>query len=376
VTTPQQGRIVDVRLGPRSYSIHIRPHSLRQAAEILESWPAIGPLSGQRVLVVADAVLANSHAAEFSAALHTARAEVHNIHVPSGEASKSWQQTQRLYDALVDMSADRRTIVAAVGGGVTGDLAGFVAATYARGLRFVQVPTTLLSMVDSSVGGKTGINHPKGKNLIGAFHQPAGVLIDETTLATLPDRDYRSGLAEVVKYGVILDANFFSYLEHHTPQLNARDPEVLNTVIARSCQLKADVVQADEFETSGLRAVLNYGHTFGHAFEALSGYGQLLHGEAVSIGMLCASRLAEHLGRVSSDETRRQRQLLQALGLPVTVPFGLRQRQAEILQCMLLDKKTESRQLRFVLPDRIGHVETIRNVDSQLALSVLNDFAD
>jgi len=376
VTTPQQGRIVDVRLGPRSYSIHIRPHSLRQAAEILESSPAIGPLPGQRVLIVTDAVLANSHAAEFSAALKAAHAEVHCIHVPSGESSKSLPQTQRLYDALVDMSADRRTIVAAVGGGVTGDLAGFAAATYARGLRFIQVPTTLLSMVDSSVGGKTGINHPKGKNLIGAFHQPAGVLIDESTLATLPDRDYRSGLAEVVKYGVILDADFFSYLEQHTSQLNARDPEVLNTVIAHSCQLKADVVQADEFETTGLRAVLNYGHTFGHAFEALSGYGQLLHGEAVSIGMLCASRLAEHLGRISRSETLRQRQLLQALGLPITVPSDLRQRQAEILQCMLLDKKTESRQLRFVLPDRIGHVETVRNVDSQLALSALTDFTD
>jgi 3-dehydroquinate synthase len=374
VTTAQQGRIVDVQLGPRSYSIFIQPQSLRRAAEVLESWPAVGPLAGQRILLVADAVLANSHAAEFSASLQSARAEVHSIFVPSGESTKSWQHTQRLYDALVDMSADRRTIVAAVGGGVTGDLAGFAAATYARGLRFIQVPTTLLSMVDSSVGGKTGINHPKGKNLIGAFHQPSGVLIDEATLATLPDRDYRSGLAEVVKYGVILDADFFSYLEQHTPQLNARDPEVLNTVIARSCQLKADVVQADEFETTGLRAVLNYGHTFGHAFEALSGYGQLLHGEAVSIGMLCASRLAERLGRVSSRETQRQRRLLQALGLPVAVPAELQQRHADVLQCMLLDKKTESRQLRFVLPDRIGHAETVRNVDSQLALSSLADF--
>jgi 3-dehydroquinate synthase len=198
---------------------------------------------------------------------------------------------QLLYDQLVDMAADRRTIVVAIGGGVTGDLAGFVAATYARGLRFVQVPTTLLSMVDSSVGGKTGINHPRGKNLIGAFHQPIGVLIDLTTLTTLPDREYRSGLAEVVKYGVILDHEFFDYLEKNVEGLNARTPEVLRHVVARSCELKADVVRQDEYETTGLRAVLNYGHTFGHAFEALSGYGGLLHGEAVSIGMICASRL-------------------------------------------------------------------------------------
>lgn len=376
MTTVPPGRIVDVQLGPRSYSICIRPHSLRHAAGVLESWPAIGPVAGQRVFLVTDAVLANSHAAEFSRALQAAGAEVVQASVPSGEATKSWQFTQQLYDALVEMSADRRTIVAAVGGGVTGDLAGFAAATYARGLRFVQVPTTLLAMVDSSVGGKTGINHPKGKNLIGAFHQPSGVLIDETSLATLPDRDYRSGLAEVVKYGVILDADFFEYLEQHAAELTSRTPEVLNTVIARSCQLKAQVVEADEYETTGLRAVLNYGHTFGHAFEALAGYGQLLHGEAVSIGMLCASRLAERLGRISSADTRRQQQLLMALGLPVAVPVELQKRPGEILRCMLLDKKTESRQLRFVLPDRIGHVETVRGVDSELALEVLSDYED
>lgn len=375
MTTAHTGRIVKVQLGPRSYSIVIRPHALRQAAAVLESWPAIGPLAGQRALVVADAALASSHAAEFSRSLRDAGAEVAEVCVPSGEASKSWQHTQRLYDALVEMSADRRTIVAAVGGGVTGDLAGFAAATYARGLRFVQVPTTLLSMVDSSVGGKTGINHPRGKNLIGAFHQPSGVLIDEATLATLPDRDYRSGLAEVVKYGVILDADFFQYLEQHADRLSARDPEVLNTVIARSCELKAEVVEQDEYETTGLRAVLNYGHTYGHAFEALAGYGELLHGEAVSIGMLCASRLAERLGRISPGDTHRQQQLLLALGLPVTVPPGLLQRSDDILRCMLLDKKTESRQLRFVLPDRIGHVETVRGVDSQIALAVLDDCA-
>jgi 3-dehydroquinate synthase len=278
---------------------------------------------------------------------------------------------QLLYDQLVDMAADRRTIVVAVGGGVTGDLAGFVAATYARGLRFVQVPTTLLSMVDSSVGGKTGINHPRGKNLIGAFHQPIGVLIDLTTLNTLPDREYRSGLAEVVKYGVILDHEFFDYLEKNVEGLNARSPEVLRHVVARSCELKADVVRQDEYETTGLRAVLNYGHTFGHAFEALSGYGGLLHGEAVSIGMICASRLAESLNRITSKETARQTELLIRLGLPVEVPKELHSRQQDIVNCMMLDKKTEGRELRFVLPSRIGHVDVVKGVMPEQALNCL-----
>jgi 3-dehydroquinate synthase len=226
-------------------------------------------------------------------------------------------------------------------------------------------------MVDSSVGGKTGINHPRGKNLIGAFHQPIGVLIDLTTLATLPDREYRSGLAEVVKYGVILDHEFFDYLEKNIEGLNARAPEVLRHVVARSCELKADVVRRDEYETTGLRAVLNYGHTFGHAFEALSGYGGLLHGEAVSIGMICASRLAESLNRITSEETHRQTELLTQLGLPVTVPKALQIRQQEIVSCMMLDKKTEGRELRFVLPSRIGQVEVVKGLSPEQALKCL-----
>ncbi len=371
MTQVQSGRTVEVQLGSRSYSIIIRRNCLQQAGTLMSGWPAIGSLSGQRVFVAVDAVLAESHGATFCQSLAAAGAELHAVSIPSGEASKSWQQTQSLYDALVKMSADRKTIVAAVGGGVTGDLVGFAAATYARGLRFVQVPTTLLSMVDSSVGGKTGINHPQGKNLIGAFHQPAGVLIDAAVLATLPDRDYRSGLAEVVKYGVILDAEFFEFLERSAEKLLARDTEVLATVIARSCQLKADVVQQDEFEKTGLRAMLNYGHTFAHAFEALAGYGELLHGEAVSIGMVCASRLAQRLGRIPPDATRRQQVLLKSLGLPVAVPQFILERPNQVLDCMLLDKKTESRQLRFVLPSRIGHVEVVKAVENHLVLESL-----
>lgn len=361
---------VHVDLGPRSYDIRIQAGCLTDAGQQLGRWLQTIPAT-LRVLVVTDAAVQSLHAAAVVASLQSAGAEVRLAAVPSGEQSKSWQQVQALYDALVDMAADRRTVVAAVGGGVVGDLAGFVAATYARGLRFIQIPTTLLSMVDSSVGGKTGINHARGKNLIGAFHQPAGVLVDTSTLDTLPDREYRSGLAEVVKYGVILDADFFAWLEQHTAALNARDTDALRYVVARSCQLKADVVQQDELETSGLRAVLNYGHTFGHAFEALAGYGTLLHGEAVSIGMICASRLAERLGRVTAVDTARQRSLLTALQLPVDVPADLRGRQDEIVQCMLLDKKTEGRELRFVLPSRLGHVELVRGVRPEQALECL-----
>jgi 3-dehydroquinate synthase len=364
-------RVVQVLLGSRSYEIVINDGCTSDAGLTIASWLKQPDAKGLRTLVICDAAVQAVHGTAVQKSLHLAGAEVHMAAIPSGEQSKSYEQMARLYDQLVEMSADRRTIVVAVGGGVTGDLAGFVAATYARGLRFVQVPTTLLSMVDSSVGGKTGINHPRGKNLIGAFHQPIGVLIDLATLATLPDREYRSGLAEVVKYGVILDAEFFHYLEQSTRGLNSRDPEVLRHVVARSCELKADVVRQDEFETTGLRAVLNYGHTFGHAFEALAGYGSLLHGEAVAIGMICASRLAELLGRIAVQDTQRQVALLRALNLPVEVPEDLQRRPDDIVRCMMLDKKTEGRELRFVLPSRIGHVEVVKGVSPEQALKCL-----
>ena len=363
--------IVPVNLGSRSYDIVIYSGGTEQAGRLLTTWLKLDTARGLRILLVADAAVCGLYGSAVQRSLEASGAEVRSATVPSGEQSKSYEQMQNLYDHLVNMTADRKTIVVAVGGGVTGDLAGFVAATYARGLRFVQVPTTLLSMVDSSVGGKTGINHPRGKNLIGAFHQPIGVIIDLATLKSLPDREYRSGLAEVVKYGVILDAEFFDYLEQHVAELNSRDTDVLRHVIARSCELKADVVRQDEYETTGLRAVLNYGHTFGHAFEAMAGYGTLLHGEAVSIGMICASRLAESLGRITEVETRRQEELLAALRLPVSVPTDMVTRHDDIVKCMMLDKKTEGRELRFVLPSRIGHVETVRGILPEVALRCL-----
>jgi len=364
-------RIVPVSLGSRSYDIVINEGGTSQAGSLLTGWLKLDTAKGLRILLIADAAVYDVHGDAVLRSLEASGAEVRSAIVPSGEQTKSYAQTQALYDHLVDMTADRKTLVVAVGGGVTGDLAGFVAATYARGLRFVQVPTTLLSMVDSSVGGKTGINHPRGKNLIGAFHQPIGVIIDLATLSTLPDREYRSGMAEVVKYGVILDEAFFEFLEQNISGLNSRDPEVLRHVIARSCELKADVVRQDEYETTGLRAVLNYGHTLGHAFEALAGYGGLLHGEAISIGMICASRLAESLGRIATNDTRRQSDLLSALNLPVTVPPDIQNRHDDIVRCMMLDKKTEGRELRFVLPSRIGHVETVRGISPDIALRCL-----
>jgi 3-dehydroquinate synthase len=281
---------------------------------------------------------------------------------------KSVEQADRMWQRLVTLPADRKSVVVAVGGGVIGDLAGFVAATFARGLAFVQVPTTLLAQVDSSVGGKVAVNLPQAKNMVGAFWQPRGVLIDTCVLDTLPEREYRAGLGEVVKYGVILDAEFFDYLERHVAEINGRQSAALRHIVARSCQLKADIVQADEREETGLRSVLNYGHTFCHAIEALTGYGQFLHGEAVAIGMLCASRLAERLGRVDGEITRRQRELLAVLGLPVDFPPLDPE---AVLAAMQRDKKVAHGRLRFVLPSRIGHVELVGDAPAEDVLAAL-----
>ena len=369
---PSDKEIVRVNLAARSYEILIQPGCLQHLGTQIASWARLNSSESLRCLLVSDESVWQAHGELACGSLQRAQIDVTSVTVPSGETSKSYDQTHRLYDTLVEMAADRKTVVVAFGGGVVGDLAGFVAATYARGLRFVQVPTTLLAMVDSSVGGKTGINHPRGKNLIGAFHQPAGVVIDTDVLKSLPDREYRSGLAEVVKYGVILDEAFLMYLENHISGLNNRDDKVLRNVVASSCQLQADVVQQDELETTGLRAALNYGHTFAHAFEALAGYGTLLHGEAVSIGMICASRLAEQLGRIPAADTQRQISLLSALKLPVQVPVDIAKQHQQIIDCMLLDKKTEGRELRFVLPTKMGHVETVRGISAEAALAALN----
>src|SRR6266545_3376525 len=300
---------VRVNLGPRSYDIAIVSREAASGSFVRTALPKT-----TTALVVCDSNT-QAHGRAVEASLSAEGLRTGFATVPAGESSKCLEQLAKLYDALYDLAADRQTCVVAVGGGVIGDLAGFAAATYNRGLPLIMVPTSLLAMVDSSVGGKTGINHPKGKNLIGSFHQPSGVWIDLSHLDTLPEREYLSGLAEVVKYGVILDAPFFEWQEVHYPGVDIRVPEPLAHVISRSCRLKADVVEKDEHETTGLRAALNYGHTFAHGFETLAGYGTLLHGEAVAIGMMCAAKLAEKLKLVDTEFVRRQGALLRAFRL-------------------------------------------------------------
>ena len=360
---PAAARVVTVALAERSYEIALGSGLLAGVGARLASRQKLS-----RVAVIADAAVAPSHAAAVVAGLQTVGAEVVTASVPAGETSKSLDQVARLWQWLLESGADRRTVVVAVGGGVVGDLAGFVAATFARGLDFWQVPTTLLAMVDSSVGGKVGINLPSAKNMVGAFWQPRGVVVDVATLATLPKREYLSGLAEVVKYGVILDERLFDYVQQHAAALVARQPAALEFIIARSCELKAEVVRQDERETTGLRAILNYGHTFAHAIEAVSGYGQWLHGEAVAAGMVCAARLAERLGRINADLTARQTQVLAELGLPTRL--GPLDAEA-LIAAMAHDKKVEHGRLRFVLPSRLGAVELVGDVPCEAVRQVL-----
>jgi 3-dehydroquinate synthase len=365
---------VHVDLGERSYEIVIGRGLLGSTAELLTGWlRAEGArLAGRTAAIVTDDNAAQ-HARDVETSLRHAGWRTESIVLQPGEPTKRQEVVSYLYDRLVEMQADRRTLLIAVGGGVIGDVAGFAAATYGRGLPFVQAPTTLLADVDSSVGGKVGINHPLAKNLIGAFHQPIGVVIDTDALGTLPTREYRAGLAEVVKYGVILDAEFFSFLERHRGEINDREATAVQSAIARSCRLKADVVEQDERETTGLRAVLNYGHTFGHAIEALAGYGELLHGEAVAIGMIYASRLAEILGRIDREQTERQIELLNGFGLPTHLPGSVTVGVDEMLARMRLDKKSVGGNLRFVLPTRIGHVELVDDVPLEIVRAVLEE---
>jgi 3-dehydroquinate synthase len=358
----QQSTTVHVDLESRGYDIWIGEDILRDSVRLLAT-----RLRMTHVAAVVD-VNVQGWFSEVRDSLREGgcRVSVHNV--PSGEEAKSLGEAERLWNELLQAETDRKSVLLAMGGGVTGDLAGFVAATYARGLAFVQVPTTLLAQVDSSVGGKVGINMPGAKNMIGVFWQPAAVLIDLRTLASLPEREYQAGLAEVVKYGVILDADFFAWLEHEQSAIRVRDPRALQEMVARCCRLKADVVEKDERETTGLRAVLNYGHTFCHAIESVAGFGQYLHGEAVAIGMTMAAELARRMGRIDSALVTRQTALLQALGLPTA---ARELDQDRLIGAMRHDKKVEHGRLRFVLPSRIGHVELVADVAEFLVREAL-----
>ena len=354
-TTDAEAR-VSVNLGPRSYEVRVvsgRPEGFGPFAKtaLEATWAG---RNCRKALVVADNNVAGL-GATVADALRAVGIEPTSAVVPPGEGSKSLDRAADLYDDLVKMRADRHTAVVAVGGGVVGDLAGFVAATFARGLPLLMVPTTLLAQVDSSVGGKVGVNHPRCKNIIGAFHQPCGVWVDTEALGTLPTRELRCGLAEVVKYGMILDLGFFRDLEENADAILERRADAVRPVVAHCCRLKADVVGRDEREETGLRAVLNFGHTVGHAVEAVAGYlGAYRHGEAVAVGMVAESRLAERIGWVGPDVTARLVALLERFGLPTSAP-GLDP--SALLDAMSHDKKNQKGKTRFVLPRAIGRVE-------------------
>jgi len=355
---------VRVDLGDRSYDILIGRgiHGL-----IGERLGTLG--LGGKVCIVSSPPIFDLFGRKVLDSLSGAGFDVTVQQVPDGEGSKSLQTAEYLYDRALDTALDRTSTFMALGGGVAGDLAGFVAATFMRGVPFVQVPTTLLSMVDSSVGGKVAVNHPRGKNMIGAFHQPRAVFIDTAALETLPRRDFLAGVAEIIRYGAACDADFFSYLEGNMKALLAGDDDVLRQAIATSCAIKARIVAADEKETSGLRSTLNYGHTFAHAIEAVSGYSRFRHGEAVAIGMVCAARLALRMGICSEKDAERQVALVEAAGLP-TAAKGLDAE--ELVAAMATDKKAEGGKVRFVLTEKVGSVNIYKDIAHEMLVGIVS----
>jgi shikimate kinase/3-dehydroquinate synthase len=340
----QTNILLNVDLGERSYPISIGPAVLDDTAMLARY------VSGRKVAIVTNTTVAPLYLERVAAPLAAAGKEVITVVLEDGEEYKNWSSLMQIFDALLAAKCDRKTTLVALGGGVIGDLTGFAAASYMRGVDFVQVPTTLLSQVDSSVGGKTGINHPLGKNMIGAFYQPKAVLADTSALETLPQRELAAGLAEVIKYGPIIDEAFFDWIEENIVRLVARDRAALGYAIARSCEIKADVVRQDERE-GGLRAILNFGHTIGHAIEAGMGYGAWLHGEAVGCGMVMAADLSHRLGYIDGATLERIRKLVAAAGLPVKAPdLGI----DRWLELMEVDKKNEGGAIKFILIKPLG----------------------
>jgi 3-dehydroquinate synthase len=352
---------LDIDLGPRSYPILVGPGLLGDAG-LLEA-----RVRARDVMLVSNVTVAPLWSPRLEAALAGFR--VGRCLLPDGEAHKTLATVSRVFDALVESKMNRDCAVLALGGGVVGDIAGFAAACYQRGVDFVQLPTTLLAQVDSSVGGKTGVDHPGGKNLIGAFHQPVAVLADTDTLQTLPDRELRAGLAEVIKYGLIRDAGFLEWIEANLAGLLARDPATLEHAICRSCQCKAGIVARDERE-QGERALLNLGHTFGHAIETGAGYGTWLHGEAVAAGMVMASEFSRRLGWLDRADVERVRSLLARAGLRAEPPPLGRNRALELMR---MDKKVRAGRIRLVLLDRIGHAVCTDDYPDDALATLLDD---
>lgn len=342
------------------YPIHIAPGRLDALAAGI-------PADATAIVLVTNETVNALYGARAHAALAATGKPVLTVELPDGEAHKTWQTLNRIFDAMLGAQLDRKAVLVALGGGVVGDVGGFAAACYMRGVRFVQVPTTLLAQVDSSVGGKTAINHPLGKNMIGAFYQPLAVEIDTDVLATLPAREVSAGLAEVIKYGMIADAPFFDWCEAHASALRALDPQAVRHAIRRSCELKAWVVSQDERE-SGLRAILNYGHTFGHAIESGLGFGAWLHGEAVGCGMVMAAELSARACGLDRSVVERIRDLVAAIGCPVRAPDLGAERW---LKLMRGDKKAEGRVIRYVVLPALGQAE-VRGIDDDLVRPVLS----
>lgn len=353
-------------MSDRAYPIVIGRHCLPRLGRLLKSLAAV-----RRIVIVSAPPVYRRYGRAILASLNASGFEARVVTVPDGERAKSLRWLSYLYDRLVEARCDRDVTVIALGGGVIGDLAGFAASTYLRGVRVVQVPTTLVAQVDASIGGKTAVNHPNGKNLIGTFHQPALVLADVAVLRTLPTRDLVGGLAEVVKYGVIADPALFQYLERHAPRLLACDLAALERIVVRSAAIKADVVGRDERE-GGLRRILNYGHTLGHAVETVTGYRRVHHGEAIAIGMAFAARLGVRLGLCGWNLVERQDGLLRRIGLPARLPQGIST--SGLMSSMAHDKKVRGGRLHFVLPRRVGAV-VVRAVDTAEVRRALTAFA-
>lgn len=366
---------VRVELGERSYYIYIGTGLLSQLGPLVrEAVPGAG-----RALVIADAAVATAWQAPVSRSLTGAGFTAVFVTAPAGEVSKTLAVAGQMYEACLDARLERGSCVIALGGGAVGDLAGFVAATYLRGIAFVQVPTTLLAQVDASVGGKVAVNLPRGKNLVGAFHQPRLVVADLAALGTLPPREYGAGLGEVVKHGIIRERGLFEYLEEHAQAVLDQDPAALEAVVERNCRIKAAVVSADERE-GGLRAILNLGHTVGHAVEALTGRliradgsaGDLLHGEAVSIGLVAATRISRRIGVLAQEDLPdRLEALLTRLGLPTRLPAGLNP--GDLPDTMALDKKADGGRIKWVLPVRLGQTQVTQHVPPDDVLAVLQE---
>jgi 3-dehydroquinate synthase len=353
---------VTIDFGDRRYDILIGPGLLGQANTFA------GLPKAAAALIVTNTAVAPLYADRLARSISPLYSVVKVLALPDGEAHKDWQTLNRIFDTLLGGGFDRKSVLFALGGGVVGDMTGFAAACYMRGVPFVQVPTTLLAQVDSSVGGKTAINHPLGKNMIGAFYQPARVIVDLDTLATLPEREVAAGLAEVIKYGPIADETFFGWIEANLDALLARDSAALTHAVQRSCEIKARVVALDERET-GLRAILNFGHTFGHAIEAGLGYGEWLHGEAVGCGMVMAADLSRRLGLIDATYAERLRKLVQRAGLPVRGPTLGADRYLELMR---LDKKAEAGEIRFVVIEAPGRAG-VRSAPDALVREVIRD---